>query len=128
MKKQLQEFYLDWVNNYLTMEKMAEHYGLTSEAVETLIDLGRLYHEEGVETMRKPQINEPYEEFRCYLSDIVDKRPDLTPDEAEKVLGLLEEDVKWCIDSYIDYHATDILNKRPQLELDLTSHGVANKC
>ena len=48
MKKQLQEFYLDWVNNYLTTEKMAEHYGLTSAAVETLIDLGRLYHENGV--------------------------------------------------------------------------------
>ena len=48
MKKQLQEFYLDWVNNYLTIEKMAEHYGLTADATQVLIDLGRLYHEKGV--------------------------------------------------------------------------------
>ena len=48
MKNQLQEFYLDWVNNYLTIEKMSEHYGLTADATQTLIDLGRLYHEKGV--------------------------------------------------------------------------------
>ena len=46
MKKQLQEFYLDWVNNYLTIEKMAEHYELTAEDTATLINLGRSYHEE----------------------------------------------------------------------------------
>jgi adenine-specific DNA glycosylase len=31
MAKQLQAFYLDWVNNYLTVEKMAEHNELTVE-------------------------------------------------------------------------------------------------
>ena len=65
--------------------------------------------------LRNPELNEPYQEFRCYLSDIVETRPELTSAEAEKVLGLLEEDVKYCIHSYIDYHATDIVDKRPEL-------------
>lgn len=47
-KKQLQEFYLDWVNNYLTVEKMAEHNELTLEDTAILINLGRSYHEEGL--------------------------------------------------------------------------------
>ena len=74
--------------------------------------------------MRHPQLNEPYEEFRCYLSDIIDTHPELTIEEAEEVLGLLQEDIEWCIYNYIDYWATEVLNKRPQLELDLTSQGV----
>ena len=48
MKNELQKFYLDWVNNYLTIEKMAEHYGISTGAVEILIDLGRTYHEKEV--------------------------------------------------------------------------------
>lgn len=48
MAKQLQEFYLDWVNNYLTVEKMAEHNELTVEDTAILISLGRLCHEEGL--------------------------------------------------------------------------------
>ena len=48
MAKQLQDFYLDWINNYLTVEKMAEHNELTVEDTVTLINLGRSYHEKGV--------------------------------------------------------------------------------
>jgi len=48
MAKQLQEFYLDWVNNYLTVDKMAEHNDLTVEDTATLINLGRSYHEKGL--------------------------------------------------------------------------------
>jgi hypothetical protein len=48
MAKQLQEFYLDWVNNYLTIETMADHNELTLEDTATLINLGRSYHEEEV--------------------------------------------------------------------------------
>jgi len=48
MAKQLQAFYLDWINNYLTVEKMAEHNELTVEDTATLINLGRSYHEEGL--------------------------------------------------------------------------------
>ena len=69
--------------------------------------------------MRHPQQNEPYEEFRCYLSDIVETHPELTLEEAEEVLGLIEEDVMSAIYNYVDYWATEILTKRPQLTLDL---------
>ena len=48
MAKQLQEFYLDWVNNYITLEKIAEYNELTAEDTATLINLGRSYHENGV--------------------------------------------------------------------------------
>ena len=45
MSKQLAAFYLDWINNYLTVEIMAEHHDLTVEHTATLINLGRSYHQ-----------------------------------------------------------------------------------
>jgi hypothetical protein len=33
--------YLDWRNNYLTIDKYAEHNGLTVNEAQTLIDLSR---------------------------------------------------------------------------------------
>lgn len=41
MKKQLIEFYLDWVNNYLSPAKMASDYGITESQCKTLINIGR---------------------------------------------------------------------------------------
>lgn len=40
----LDEVYLDWVNNYLTVEKFAEDHGLTAEEGKRLIDLARDTH------------------------------------------------------------------------------------
>jgi hypothetical protein len=39
--------YLDWRNNYLTVEKFAEHNGLFDNEAQTLIDLSRtvFYHQ-----------------------------------------------------------------------------------
>ena len=37
----LVELYLAWRNDYLTVEKFAEHNGLTDEEGRTLIDLAR---------------------------------------------------------------------------------------
>lgn len=45
MKKALIEFYLDWVNNFITMSYMADHYGITLKECHKLILLGRKYHE-----------------------------------------------------------------------------------
>ena len=42
----LQSFYLDWTNNWLTVEKMSEWYGLSEQETSTWIDLGRIVHEE----------------------------------------------------------------------------------
>ena len=43
--KVLQEIFLDWYNNYLTIELFAEHNGLTTKEATTLVDLGRSVHE-----------------------------------------------------------------------------------
>jgi len=37
-------FYLDWVNNYLTVEKIAEHHGISVDLAKELISLGRDVH------------------------------------------------------------------------------------
>jgi hypothetical protein len=36
------ELYLEWVNDWLTVERMAEHYDLTTEQMLDLIEKGRL--------------------------------------------------------------------------------------
>lgn len=53
MKDTLVAFYLDWVNNYLTIEKMAEHNQLTENETTQLIEMGRKYHEENVERIKQ---------------------------------------------------------------------------
>jgi len=47
--KTLREFYLDYVNNYLTIAKFAEHNEITEQQAETLIFIGRDLHERYVE-------------------------------------------------------------------------------
>ena len=37
--------YLDWVNNFLTVERFAEHYGLDDDTASAVIDEGRALHE-----------------------------------------------------------------------------------
>lgn len=41
IKTLLNDLYLDWVNNYITIEKMSEVHGLSREDMGILIDLGR---------------------------------------------------------------------------------------
>jgi len=41
----LQVIYLDWLNNFLTVDRFAEHYGMTPDAALELIDSGRRAHE-----------------------------------------------------------------------------------
>jgi len=40
-----QDMYLDWVNNFLTVERFAEYYGITTSYAEYVIDLGRKHNE-----------------------------------------------------------------------------------
>jgi len=40
-----QEFFLDYFNNYLTVAKIAEHYGITEAEARYAIDVGRDIHE-----------------------------------------------------------------------------------
>lgn len=41
MKQQLIDIYLDWLNNFLTVEKFAAYYDLTVEQATKLIELAR---------------------------------------------------------------------------------------
>jgi hypothetical protein len=41
MREQLFKDYTDWVNNYLTIEKFAEHRGLTVAEAQMLITLSQ---------------------------------------------------------------------------------------
>ena len=49
MNRQLREFYLDWVNNYLTVETMAEHHDLDVRHARILIDIGRDAHQQYID-------------------------------------------------------------------------------
>ena len=43
-KKSIHNFYLDYVNNFITVEKMADYYEMSIEDCRYLIDLGRKIH------------------------------------------------------------------------------------
>ena len=43
--KYLQTIFLDWFNNFLTYEKFAEHYEISIERAEKLIEEARTIHE-----------------------------------------------------------------------------------
>jgi hypothetical protein len=49
MKTELIKFYITWVNDYLTISKMAEDYNLFEYQVTELINIGRMLHEQEVE-------------------------------------------------------------------------------
>jgi len=44
------EIYLDWVNNFLTLDKFANHYGITELDAHYVIDLGRKLNNELAES------------------------------------------------------------------------------
>lgn len=50
IKKTNEEFYLEWLNDYLSTEKMADDYGLSKKELETIIDKGRNEHLQKFET------------------------------------------------------------------------------
>lgn len=44
-EEEKQAIYLEWVNNFLTVERFAEYYSLTIDEAEELIKTGREAHE-----------------------------------------------------------------------------------
>ena len=49
--------FLDFFNNYLTIEKYAEHNEISIEDATKLIDAGRKYHEHHVKLCRQAEAN-----------------------------------------------------------------------
>ena len=46
--EKLTALYLDWVNNFLTLEKFASHYGLSVEDAGLVIHQGRIIHQRNI--------------------------------------------------------------------------------
>jgi hypothetical protein len=47
--KVVREIYLDWVNNFLTVQRFAEYYGISEDFAIELIGEGRRLHENAVQ-------------------------------------------------------------------------------
>lgn len=47
----LRELYLEYYNNYLTVQKLAEHNLMTVEDMRRLVDLGKKLHEQHVDLL-----------------------------------------------------------------------------
>ncbi len=43
-KETLQAIYLDWFNNFISVRRFAERYGISEEDADTLIDICRRAH------------------------------------------------------------------------------------
>ena len=52
MKKQLIEMYLDYVNNFLTVQAWAEHHGIEEDDAHKIIEIGRKYCHRGEDWVR----------------------------------------------------------------------------
>ena len=48
MRTRLADLFLDYFNNFLTIERFAEYYGTTLEKAQRIIDIGRKCHEKRV--------------------------------------------------------------------------------
>ena len=49
MKNKLADFYLEFLNNFLTVERFAEYYDLSILQAQTMINLGKEFHLERTE-------------------------------------------------------------------------------
>jgi CO dehydrogenase/acetyl-CoA synthase beta subunit len=45
----LADLYLDWVNNFLTIEKFSEYYGLEEDDAKKLLEVAKKSHEQRIE-------------------------------------------------------------------------------
>jgi len=49
MKKQLINFYLEFINDFLTADRFAEYHGLTRAETINLLSVGKKYYNESIE-------------------------------------------------------------------------------
>ena len=52
LRDTLADLYLDWVNNFLTIEKFSEYYGLDEEDAKTLLQIAKKSHEQRVDFIK----------------------------------------------------------------------------
>ena len=61
MKKKLIEMYLNWANNFLSVPKFADYYGISETKAHKVIKLGKLLHQQ---TVREEDF---YRDFHSYM-------------------------------------------------------------
>jgi hypothetical protein len=49
LRDYLADVYLDWVNNFLTIERFSEYYGLEEDDARKLLEVAKKSHEQRVE-------------------------------------------------------------------------------
>jgi hypothetical protein len=52
LRDYLADLYLDWVNNFLTIEVFAEYYGLDDDDARDLLKLAKKCHEQRVDYLK----------------------------------------------------------------------------
>ena len=55
LRDTLADLYLDWVNNFLNIEKFSEYYGLDEEDAKQLLVLAKKCHEQRVDFIKDTQ-------------------------------------------------------------------------
>jgi hypothetical protein len=55
LRDTLADLYLDWVNNFLTIEKFSEYYGLDEDDAKQLLVLAKKCHEQRVDFIKDTQ-------------------------------------------------------------------------
>ena len=52
LRETLADLYLDWVNNFLTIGRFSEYYGLDEEDAKDLLKLAKKCHEQRVDYLK----------------------------------------------------------------------------
>jgi uncharacterized protein YpbB len=52
IKDKIHAMYLDWVNNFITIARFAECYSLSEKDAERVINIGRVIHDQNVQTYK----------------------------------------------------------------------------
>jgi len=55
LRDTLADLYLDWVNNFLTIEKFSEYYGLDENDAKDLLKLSKKCHEQRLDFIKDTQ-------------------------------------------------------------------------
>jgi hypothetical protein len=55
LRDTLADLYLDWINNFLTIEKFSEYYGLNENDAIDLLKLAKKCHEQRVDFIKDTQ-------------------------------------------------------------------------
>ena len=63
IRESLKTFYLDYINDFLTIRGVASYYGISADAAQKLIETGRNFHEADAALLKYSQNHEldPFE-------------------------------------------------------------------